>query len=157
MSADAESLDIETLHDFLDLHFRELREQREEGIPIFALEHGLDPQECRKVKDTVRGIVPGRRKSWLPYVVHATEIGYNFSGQEYWKTFREETPEWWEYGNREWLKEKFEQFSDKYGGANRREHGPIISPSLPGQLRMQSLRATYAIILSMSSTRFGTH
>jgi len=154
MSADAESLDIETLHDFLDLHFRELREQREEGIPIFALEHGLDPQECRKVKGTVRGIVPGRRKSWLPYVVHATEIGYNFSGQEYWKTFQEETPGWWEYGNREWLKEKFEQFSDKYGGVEPTgawaDHfsliaWPVANAILAGDLRNHLVHVLHSI------------
>jgi len=144
MSADAEGLDIETLHDFLDLHFRELREQREEGIPIFALEHGLDPQERRKVKGTVQGVIPGRRKSGLPYVVHATEIGYNFSGQEYWKTFREETPGWWEYGNREWLRKKFEQFSEEYGGVQPKgvwaEHNSFIAWPVANAILSDDLR-----------------
>lgn len=144
ISTDAESIGVETLHEFLELHFRELRERRQEGIPVFALEHGLNPDEREQLKKSVRGVVPGRKKSWLPWIVHATEIGYGFSGQEYWKTFREETPGWWEYGNREWLREKFQQFSDEYGGVEPKgawaEHysfvaWPVANAILAGDLR----------------------
>ncbi len=139
-----EGIGVETLHEYLKLHFRELRNQREEEIPIFALEHGLSSEERKQLKSAIQGIMPGRKKSWLPWIVHATEIGYGFSGQEYWKTFREETSGWWEYGNRQWLREKFKQFSDVYGGVEPQgawaEHNsfiawPVANAILAGDLR----------------------
>jgi hypothetical protein len=110
---------IEVFHDYLDQQFATLRDQRPEENPVFALEHGLGPEERQQLTKTVRDSIPGnfpKKNGWLPWIVHATEIGYGFSGQEYWKTFREETPGWWKYGDRNWLREKFEQFSDEYGG-----------------------------------------
>lgn len=158
--AEAESLEVEILHEFLDVHFRELREQRKEGIPIFALEHGLSPEERQQLKRSVQGTVPGRKKSWLPWIVHATEIGYGFSGQEYWKTFREETPGWWEYGDRGWLKEKFEQFSNEYGGIEPRgawaDHfsfiaWPVANAILADDLRNHLVNVLHSIRNALES------
>lgn len=145
---------IEFLHDYLDHQFTSLQKKRPEGNPVFALEHGLDPEELQQLKQAVRGTVPGRKKSWLPWVIHATEIGYGFSGQEYWKTFREETPGWWEYGNREWLKGKFEQFSDEYGGVEPKgawaDHfsliaWPVANAILAGDLRNHLVHVLHSI------------
>lgn len=145
---------IEFLHKYLDHQFASLQKKRPEGNPVFALEHGLDPEERQQLKQAIRGTVPGRKKSWLPWVIHATEIGFGFSGQEYWKTFREETPGWWEYGNREWLKRKFEQFSDEYGGVEPKgawaDHfsliaWPVANAILAGDLRNHLVHVLHSI------------
>src|SRR5947209_19645400 len=88
------------LHDRLDRHFGALRAARDArggSIPIFALEHGLSDAELVLLRAEVcsaarRAHLP--RDKWLPFVVYAAEIGYEYSGDEYWQTFESRTPSW---------------------------------------------------------------
>ena len=145
---------IEFLHDYLDHQFTSLRKKRPEGNPVFALEHGLGPEERKQLKEIVRDSIPGnfpKKNGWLPWIVHATEIGYGFSGQEYWKTFREETPGWWKYGNRDWLREKFEQFSDEYGAVEPKgawaDHFSLIAWPVANAILADDLRNHLVYVL----------
>ena len=111
------------LHQRLETHFLALRSRRDEagpGIPIFALEHGLSEVELTHLKASVvasvqRGHLP--RLSWLPFVIYAAEMGYEYSGDEYWQTFTARTPRWAEHGDREYIRTSFIKFAKQFGGA----------------------------------------
>jgi hypothetical protein len=111
------------LHDRLDEHFtalRALRDAHRGGIPLFALEHGLSDTELLLLKTGVCSAVRHEHlptDTWLPFVVYAAEIGYEYSGDEYWQTFEARTPSWAERGDRHYIRRRFRQFSETYGGA----------------------------------------
>jgi hypothetical protein len=111
------------LHQRLDSHFAALRDRREQvarGAPVFALEHGLSEAELALLKAEVcsavrQGHLP--RDHWLPFVVYAAEIGYEYSGDEYWPTFAARTPHWVQNGDRYYIQRKFRSFRDQFEGA----------------------------------------
>lgn len=116
---------LEYLHHKLDAHFRHLCEQRQgmsPASPVFALEHGLGRTDLdllmRAVRDAVRqGFGARPRQWWLPFVVYAAEVGYDYEGNEYWHSFEAATPSWGVYGDRQYIKRWFMQFTSQYGGA----------------------------------------
>jgi hypothetical protein len=122
-SAGRGSEGLSVLHERLETHFGSLRTHRDErghGAPIFALEHGLSEAELALLNAEVqlavrRGQLP--EKSWLPFVIYAAEIGYEYSGDEYWQTFEEQTPHWAENGDRHYIRRKFHKFKDQFRGA----------------------------------------
>jgi superfamily I DNA/RNA helicase len=111
------------LHERLARHFRGLRARRDQaglGIPLFALEHGLSQAELCLLEAEVRSAVRDRDfkgAAWLPLVVYAAEIGYNYAGEEYWQTFASSTPGWAESGDRQYIRKIFQDFSNSFGGA----------------------------------------
>jgi hypothetical protein len=110
---------LEYLHAKLDLHFSDLRDRRlqlDPASPVFALEHDLNAVDLNLLRTSVREAVrPGlgarARRWWLPFVVYAAEVGYDYVGIEYWPPFEEQTPGWRVPADRSWLKEKFKQFA----------------------------------------------
>ncbi|GIH71560.1 hypothetical protein Mth01_38130 [Sphaerimonospora thailandensis] len=70
-----------------------------------------------------QGLPAHCRVWWLPFVVYAAEIGYNYAGGEYWPLFAQKTPGWesspgWNVSsNRDRIKRWFKKFSAEYGGA----------------------------------------
>jgi hypothetical protein len=116
---------LEYLHARLDLHFSDLRDRRlqlDPASPVFALEHDLNAVDLNLLRTSVREAVrPGlgarARRWWLPFVVYAAEVGYDYVGIEYWPPFEEQTSGWRVPADRSWLKEKFKQFATEYGGA----------------------------------------
>lgn len=113
--------ELQHLHERLHRHFSDLGEQRRErGVPVFALEHGLSGPEILLLKQEVSAsLATGRvdRQFWLPTVVYAAEIGYGYSGDEYWPTFEGLTPGWAKHGERSDIRERFREFSEQFGGA----------------------------------------
>ena len=111
-------------HQALDVHFHDLRDARarlEPSPPVFALEHDLSPTDIDLLKGAVRTAIRdsdlGRYKAtWLPFVVYAAEVGYGYVGDEYWTTFSSLTPHWTSQ-ERSMIREWFELFHDRYGGA----------------------------------------
>lgn len=59
--------------------------------------------------------IPLDRRFGLLWVVHATEVGYGYSGDEYWQTFEEQTPNWL-VEDRYRIKNQFVDFHRTYGG-----------------------------------------
>jgi hypothetical protein len=115
---------LRVLHDRLEKHFSSLRTYRDQtagpGLPIFALEHGLGIADLTLLSTTVRAaVLRGHlpRSDWLPFIVYAAEIGYEYSGDEYWQTFNARTPRWEEFGNRYYIRSRFYKFADQFGGA----------------------------------------
>ena len=116
---------LSVLHQRLETHFAALRTRRDQeagpSYPVFALEHGLTDGELTLLTSTVRQAVQRRnlsRSAWLPYVIYAAEIGYEYSGDEYWQTFTARTTGWaddtW---SRDYIRTNFNKFASQFGGA----------------------------------------
>jgi hypothetical protein len=152
---------LEYLHGELGAHFRQLSERRqtlEAPSPVFAIEHGLGEQGIALLQDAVpvaygQGLSYRVRKAWLPFVVHAAEVGYIYDGVEYWPIFSEATPGWidTEY-ERDRIRDWFRKFADEYGGAIpqgawaatfKKIAWPITHAVLPRYLQVQLARLLY--------------
>ena len=121
---------LKHLHEYLDHHFRTLHEHRQAlrpAAPVFALEHDLNGSDLELLSSAVGGALAEgfdirHRTQWLPFVVHAAEIGYLYTGDEYWPLFAQKTPGWdhgpqWKINrNRGLIKSWFKQFAAEYGG-----------------------------------------
>ncbi|NGN93187.1 hypothetical protein G5C66_10620 [Nocardioides sp. KC13] len=90
---------------------------------------------------------------WLPFAVHAAEVGYVYDGVEFWPIYAENTPEWIdsEY-ERDRVRGWFRKFSKEYGGAIpqgawastfRKIAWPITHAVLPRYLQVQLARMLY--------------
>jgi hypothetical protein len=110
---------LEDWQNRLERHFNDLSRKRSDiNLPVFALEHGLSLQEIEKLNNLLREyITSGQRLStyWLLWVVYATEIGYHYTGQEFWQSFETQTPGW-ESHNRASLKSWFIKFQKSFNG-----------------------------------------
>ncbi|WP_116002743.1 hypothetical protein [Consotaella salsifontis] len=139
----------------LERHFAGLAQRRAgSGFPIFALEHGLDENELAEIS----GLLLSRLKAglplrshWLLWVIYATERGYNYDGEEYWRSFEEHTPSW-EFGDRYKVVPWFTKFQKAYDGVVptgpwashfRIIAWPITHAILPRYLQLQFARALY--------------
>lgn len=139
-------------------HFRELASRRSGvagGRPIFALEHNLQPPEvealCAAVRAHITQYEPCQEHA-LAWIVYAAEIGYRYSGDEYWQTFEQETPGWTVHGDRYWIRDCYRSFHQHYGGAKPSgawaDHfsiicWPITHAILPCDLQRQLARILY--------------
>jgi hypothetical protein len=155
------------LHDRLESHFSGLRSRRDSEvgphIPIFALEHNLSEAELDLTASTVRGAILRRHlpsKTWLPFVVYATELGYEFSGDEYWQTFSARTPGWAKIEDREYIRSTFYKFNKQFGGAQPSgawaEHRsiicwPITHAVLPMDLQWQLVQLLFEYRTALTS------
>ncbi|WP_326561220.1 hypothetical protein [Micromonospora sp. NBC_01796] len=114
---------LTVLQERLEDHFHDIRIRRDrlgKATPLFALEHGLSEMELQLLNLEVRAAVrrgPFPHATWLPLVVYAAEIGYDYSGDEYWATFESRTPGWTQLADRHLIRRTFRRFSDTFGGA----------------------------------------
>jgi hypothetical protein len=82
----------------LESHFRELQNRRALlgiDLPIFGLEHGLTTEEVESLQRDVRAHIATRTagsQHSLVWVVYSCELGYLYSGNEYWQSFEAATP-----------------------------------------------------------------
>src|SRR5215813_469075 len=113
---------------------RRSRQARATELPLFALEHGLNQTEIQDLSTAIRAHVqhtPPTPKHELAWIVYAAEIGYRYSGDQYWQTFEAETPGWAIRADRSWLRDCFHRFHRKFGGVKPSgrwaEHFTIIS------------------------------
>jgi hypothetical protein len=157
---------LRVLHQRLEAHFHALRDHRDtsgHGAPIFALEHGLSEAELALVKAEVCSAVRRRhlpRESWLPVVIYATEVGYDYCGDEYWQTFESNTPGWAEFGDRHYIRRCFRAFKRLFGGAEptgawARHRSiicwPITHAVLPTDLQRQLARLLFEYRRALTS------
>lgn len=151
--------DLAQWNERLSRHFAELRQvrRRDEDLPLFALEHGLNASEIQDLSEGIRRhIVIGGplRAHALVWIVYAAEIGYRYSGDEYWQTFESATPGWVLRGDRSWVRTRFRAFHTEFGGAEPTgawaEHfsiicWPITHAILPRDLQQQLARILYEL------------
>lgn len=147
---------LEYLHGQLDAQFTALHKRRQQldpPAPVFALEHGLAGDDLTFLQDAVRSAHRERLLSraserwWLPFVVHAAEVGYIYDGVEYWPIYAKATPNWLDSGyERDRVRNWFVRFAREYGGANpqgawahtfRKIAWPITHAVLPRYLQVQ--------------------
>jgi hypothetical protein len=142
---------LRVLHQRLEAHFHALRDHRDtsgHGAPIFALEHGLSEAELALVKAEVCSAVRRRhlpRESWLPVVIYATEVGYDYCGDEYWQTFESNTPGGPSSKTATTYGGAFVSSNASSVGPSRPGHGLVTSPSSVGRLRTPSCLRTYNV------------
>lgn len=149
----------------LEKHFSLLHQQRESRT-LFALEHGLEASDIESLSKAIREHIADETPSRLHalvWVVYATEVGYDYSGDEYWQTFEDKTEGWNVRGDREWLRDCFRWFSKKFGGVvpsgDWATHFSIISwpithAVLPRDLQRQLVRILYDLRHSFSGDLF---
>ena len=114
-----------TLNDWqqkLGSHFSELHQLRlnqPSANPIlYALEHDLTEVEVAELRQQIHEWLkysgPAHRH-FLAWAVYSAEIGYQYSGEEYWTTFCRLTPGWQDsQNNRDHIRTAFEEFHRKY-------------------------------------------
>lgn len=151
--------ELEEWQEWLLLHFKTVKDRRRtRGIaePLFALEHGLAQTEVSDLERAVRTHIASRapsRDHWLVWVVYSAEIGYRYSGDEYWQTFEQETPGWRRNGDRYRIRDFYKRFAQEFDGAVPSgpwaEHftiicWPITHAILPKDLQVQLARILYA-------------
>lgn len=146
-------------------HFADLR-AASGARPLFALEHGLAASEIQMLSKAIRAhIAEGApsREHPLPWVVYSAELGYRYSGDEYWQTFEDETPGWTAYGDRYWIRNCFRRFQKQFDGAQPSgawaEHfsiicWPITHAILPRDLQRQLARILFDLRHSFSAELF---
>ncbi|MDL9947323.1 hypothetical protein QSJ19_17410 [Gordonia sp. ABSL11-1] len=150
---------LEYFHDLLDTHFHVLHERRaklDPPAPVYALEHCLSGKDVALLEDAVRAayatgsLARTSNRWWLPFAVHAAEVGYIYDGAEYWPIYAKMTPSWRDSQHerdrvRGWLR----KFSREYGGAIPRGPWantfnkiawPITHAVLPRYLQVQLAR-----------------
>ena len=103
----------------LEEHFFTLTGKRDRsGFSVFALEHCLNEKEVEHIRVGLRSsLIAGRPSSrhWLLWVIYATEVGYDYAGDEYWRSFEERT-RGWEFHDRVRIRAWFRKFQDRYSG-----------------------------------------
>ncbi len=136
---------------------RTKRERMGDHAYVFALEHQLDDTELTNLFTSVNQAFQQDTdisEYWLPCAVVAAEIGYEFSGYEYWQTFEERLPAWKMCGNRKWISDAFERFKQTYRGISpsgawamhfRIIAWPITNAILPLDLQRQFLESLYRL------------
>ena len=149
-----------------DRHFTHLARSRSaSNLPIFALEHDLTVNELQEISGLLRerlSLGLPLDTHWLLWVVYATELGYDYDGDEYWHSFEERTPRWRIRGNRNDLREWFSRFSATYHGVRptgpwaewfRNIAWPITHAILPKYLQWQFAKALYNLRYRLAQLR----
>lgn len=150
----------------LDRHFTQLACSRSSSdLPIFALEHDLTTDEFREISALLRERLSlGLRLEthWLLWVVYATELGYDYDGDEYWHSFEERTPRWKDRGSRNLLRDWFARFRSSYHGVKptgpwaewfRIIAWPITHAILPRYLQWQFAKTLYNLRYRLAQSR----
>ena len=150
----------------LERHFTELsRSRATSGLPIFALEHDLSEQEFREVSTLLKerlSLGLWLDPHWLLWVVYATELGYDYDGDEYWHSFEERTPRWRDRGSRNQLRDWFTKFRATYHGIKPTGPWadwfaiiawPITHAILPKYLQWQFAKALYSLRYRLAQLR----
>jgi hypothetical protein len=154
-----------TLNDWqsrFELHFSGLRDERGSNSArptVYALEHGLTADEAsnfvRDVRQSVRSTHRPAQGHRLVWTIYATEVGYGYSGEEYWATFASQTANWEDSNpNREYIRTAFKEFQTRYSGAEPRGRWanhfsiicwPITHAILPQDLQRELAHSLYRI------------
>ncbi|MGL6196379.1 MAG: hypothetical protein ACRC2T_16305 [Thermoguttaceae bacterium] len=142
--------------------FEKLKQQRPEGCPLFALEHGFNSEQLDEVKKILRseisqheGDIQRAFPIWhLPLLVIATEIGYKYQGNgtDYWLNLEKAL----EYSTithherrkiREWFEDTHKRFKiakpleTPWSKQFRNIAWPITNAILPLDIRLQFMKS----------------
>ncbi|WP_254458564.1 hypothetical protein [Xanthomonas sacchari] len=141
----------------LEARFGQLSAECTENRRIFALEHGLkiDMAALSDALSEQLDYGTPNQAFWLAWVVFATEVGYDFAGNEYWQTFNERLPAWHATDTnkgRSRIRMWFRRFATTYNAVRpsgtwaeqfRIIAWPITHAILPKDLQYQFARSIY--------------
>lgn len=158
---------LEEIQARLETHFATLSQQRVQSqLPVFVLEHGLSQDECNQIADALRYRVKWGLKlspQWLLWIVHITERGYAYEGDEFWRSFEEQTPGW-TFQHRASVSGWFKKFQNAYRGVVPSgawaQHfsiiaWPITHAILPRYLQLQFARALFELRYDLAQIERG--
>ncbi len=158
---------LEELQARLEIHFAALCQQRVQSqLPVFVLEHGLSQDECNQIAEALRYRVKWGLKlspQWLLWIVHITERGYAYEGDEFWRSFEEQTPGW-TFQHRASVSGWFRKFQKTYQGVVPSgawaQHfsiiaWPITHAILPRYLQLQFARALFDLRYDLAQIERG--
>lgn len=158
------NMSLEQWQKRLEGHFTQLASTRSNSsFPLFALEHGLTDDEFQEIASQLRDRLSlGLRleSHWLLWVIYATELGYDYDGDEYWDSFEARTPRWRDRGSRDHLRTWFSRFRTNYHGVKPTgpwaEHftiiaWPITHAILPRYLQWQFAKTLYDLRYRLAS------
>jgi hypothetical protein len=160
-----------TLNDWqtrFESHFSKLRDERRNSAAhqtVYALEHGMDADQVigfkRDVNDAVNQAGRPAHGHRLVWAVYAAEVGYEYSGEEYWATFSSQTSNWNDSNpSREYIRTAFKEFQALYDGAEPRGRWanhfsiicwPITHAILPQDLQRELAHSLYRIRYDFNS------
>jgi hypothetical protein len=154
----------------LTAHFDDLSRQRQKTEwPLFALEHGLAEGERQMLAAAIAktaAIEESLLAAPLAWVVYAAEIGYQYSGEEYWRTFSNAAPKWTDtQRDRDRVRAAFRNFARRYAGAEpdgawAEQFGiiawPITHSILPRDLQRQLAELLYDARLTFREETFAS-
>lgn len=141
----------------LEAHFKTLAEERQaSALPVFAIEHELDSNAMTEIAAGLRSQLAWSAPlgpHWLLWVMYATEMGYDYDGEEFWSSFEKRTPNWRDDINRrQLLRNWFLKFHKTYAGLSPKGPWakqfsiiawPITHALLPKDLQTQLARVLY--------------
>lgn len=158
-------LPLEKWQERLEGHFQTLAATRtESSFPLFALEHGLSDEEIDEISTLLRSRLRANLRlapHWLVWAVYATEQGYTYTGEEYWRSFEEQTLGW-NYSDRYQIVSWFAKFQKSFDGVVPSgpwaEHfriiaWPITHAILPRYLQRQFARVLYELRFSLAGLK----
>ena len=135
----------------LESHFEDVTlaklDQPHEPV-TFAFEHGLGRNDRAALAAAIHGGLKSyslHRKHYLCWAAYAAEFGYKYAGDEFWHSFRSQTPGW-DKRNRWFIKACFQKFQEQYNGAKPKGPWarkfsiicwPITHAILPADLQRQ--------------------
>lgn len=141
----------------MERHFEALSKSRAaSGLPLFALEHGLDNATTDEIGVQLRARLNKRSSlaaHWLLWTIYAAERGYTYEGGEYWQSFEETTPGW-DNRDRYRISAWFSRFQKNYNGFKpcgtwashfRIIAWPITHAVLPRYLQRQFAQTLYVL------------
>lgn len=147
----------------VEKHFDALMKTRDtSSFPVFALEHDLNETDLQQIRSMLQksiGQRPPSSRYWLLWVIYATELGYDYGGDEYWGSFEDKTPGW-EYHDRIRIRAWFRKFQSTYRGVTPSgpwaEHfriiaWPITHAILPLYLQRHFARLLYDLRFRLAS------
>jgi len=141
------------LHSKLEAHFKDLASSRSShGYPVYALEHGLHPEEIKSARDGVVAeyIRTGHLQNshWLVWTVVAAEIGYTYDGDEYWQSFQVDIARKITLQEREVIRSWFHRFAAMFSGftpsGRWAEHFTIIAWPITHSILPKYLQSLFA-------------
>lgn len=154
---------LQQWHDRLEGHFTSLARLRSDSeLPVFALEHGLNPEELATISALLRVQLRSDRRlspHWLLWTIYATERGYTYAGDEYWPSFEEHTPTW-DFRDHDKIVPCFRKFHKTFNGVIpsgpwamhfKIIAWPITHAILPQYLQHQFAKALYELRYHLAS------
>ncbi|HKV78657.1 MAG TPA: hypothetical protein VJP02_10975 [Candidatus Sulfotelmatobacter sp.] len=149
----------------LSAHFAHLRDERADKgqhRTIYALEHGLDKSQLDDLSCQIHLFLENSRpaeRHYLAWAVYAAEVGYRYSGDEYWDTFLELTPNW-DNAYRNYIRDAYCEFHHVFKATRPRgrwaEHFKIICWPIGHAILPRDLQKELAQVLYDLRSSFDT-